>query len=122
VFIRVDNIAQAARVGLAWSHREPQQPAKLLADRLVVIDPSVGIEVASLSAPWVEAPTERQTVGPHGGDGGGEVDVSQLVNTLGGRLGQSNVFRAGHHVRRGDSYFPLWRGHKSAIFSIRPPR
>src|SRR4029078_7182472 len=87
------NVAQAARVGLSRPHREPQHLGKLLAERLVVIDPGFGIESASLTASWVEALAERQTVGRHIGADGAEVDVSQLVDTLGVRLGQSNVFR-----------------------------
>jgi hypothetical protein len=94
VFIRVDNIAQAARVGLARPRRAPKHLAKLLAERLVVIDPGFGIETASLTASWVEALTERQTIGRHVGEnGGGEVDISQLVDTLGVRLGENKVFR-----------------------------
>jgi protein ImuB len=93
VFIRVDNIAQATRIGLSRPHREPKHLAKLLAERLVVIDPGFGIETAALTASWTEALTERQTIGPHVNDGVGEVDVSQLVDTLGVRLGPNNVFR-----------------------------
>jgi protein ImuB len=93
VFVRVDNIAQAARVGLSRPHREPKHLAKLLVERLVVIDPGFGIESATLTASWVEALTERQTVGRHVEDGAGDVDMSQLVDTLGVRLGQANVFR-----------------------------
>jgi protein ImuB len=93
VFIRVDNINQAARIGLSRPYREPKHLSKLLAERLVVIDPGFGIEVASLTASWVEAVTERQTVGRHVGEAGAEVDISQLVDTLGVRLGQNKVFR-----------------------------
>lgn len=93
VFIRVDNIAQAARVGLSRPHREAKHLSKLLSERLVVIDPGFGIETASLTATWVEALTERQTIGRHIAPGGSGVDVSQLVDTLGVRLGQNNVFR-----------------------------
>jgi protein ImuB len=63
VFLRVDNIAQAARIGLSRPYREPKHLAKLLAERLVVIDPGFGIESASLTASWVEALVERQTIG-----------------------------------------------------------
>jgi protein ImuB len=93
VFVRVDNIAQAARVGLARPHREPKHLAKLLCERLVVIDPGFGIETASLTATWIEAVTERQTIGRHVGEDGAEVDISQLIDTLGVRLGGKNVFR-----------------------------
>ena len=93
VFIRVDNIAQAARVGLSRPYREPKHLSKLLAERLVVIDPGFGIESAALTASWIEAVSERQTVGRHIQDDGSDVDVSQLVDTLGVRLGQNKVFR-----------------------------
>jgi nucleotidyltransferase/DNA polymerase involved in DNA repair len=77
VFVRVDNITQAARIGLSRPYREPKHLARLLADRLVVIDPGFGIEVASLTASWVEALAEKQTVGRHVAEDGSEVDVSQ---------------------------------------------
>jgi protein ImuB len=93
VFIRVDNLAQSARVGLSRPYREPEHLAKLLADRLVVIDPGLGIETAWLTASWVEAIVERQTVGRHIADDGADVDISQLVDTLGVRLGQNKVYR-----------------------------
>jgi protein ImuB len=41
----------------------------------------------------VEAIVERQTVGGHLDDSGGNVDVSHLVDTLGVRLGSKKVFR-----------------------------
>jgi len=93
VFLRVDNIAQAARIGLSRPYREPRHLAKLLAERLVVIDPGFGIETASLTASWVEAVVERQTIGRHVGIDGSQHDVSQLIDTLGVRLGENNVFR-----------------------------
>jgi protein ImuB len=93
VFVRVDNIPQAARIGLSRPYREPRHLAKLLAERLVVIDPGFGIESASLTASWVESMVERQTIGRHLSNDGSDVDVSQLVDTLGLRLGQNNVFR-----------------------------
>ncbi len=93
VFLRVDNIAQSARIGLSRPYREPKHLVKLLADRLVVIDPGFGIEIASLTASWVEALAERQTIGAHLAEDGSQVDVSQLVDTLGVRLGSKNVYR-----------------------------
>jgi protein ImuB len=93
VFLRVDNLAQAVRVGLSRPYREPVHLGKLLAERLVLVDPGFGIETASLTASWIEALTERQTIGRHVADGASEVDVSQLVDMLGVRLGQSQIFR-----------------------------
>jgi site-specific DNA recombinase len=93
VFLRVDNLAQAVRIGLSRPYREPKHLAKLLAERLVLVDPGFGIETASLTGSWVEAITERQTVGRHVGADGADVDVSQLVDMLGVRLGQNKIFR-----------------------------
>jgi protein ImuB len=59
----------------------------------VLVDPSFGIEAARLTASWTEALAERQTIGRHIGAEGSDVDVSQLVDTLGVRLGPNNVFR-----------------------------
>jgi protein ImuB len=58
-----------------------------------VIDPGFGIELASLTASWVEALAEKQTIGRHVAEDGSQVDVSQLVDTLALRLGPENVFR-----------------------------
>lgn len=93
VFMRVDNIEQAVRIGLSRPYREPVHLSKLLAERLVLVDPGFGIEAATLTASWIEALTERQTVGRHITADGSDVDVSQLVDTLGIRLGPNNVFR-----------------------------
>jgi protein ImuB len=93
VFTRVDNLAQAVRVGLSRPYREPVHLAKLLTERLVLVDPGFGIESATLTASWIEAITERQTIGRHMTPDGAEVDVTQLVDTLGARLGEKSVFR-----------------------------
>ena len=89
VFQRVDNIAQAIRIGTSKSNRDTKHLTKLLAERLVLIEPGFGIEEATLTASWVEALTERQTVGMHVAEAGSEVVVSQLVDTLRVRLGIS---------------------------------
>jgi protein ImuB len=93
VFMRVDNLAQAVRVGLSRPYREPVHLAKLLEERLVLVDPGFGIEAATLTASWIEAITERQTIGRHVTPDSSEVDVTQLVDTLGVRLGEKSVFR-----------------------------
>ncbi len=93
IFERIDRVTQAARVSLSLPHRDPKHLAKLLSERLVVIDPGLGIETAVLVASWVEALAERQTIGAHVAPAGAEVDVSQLVDTLAVRLGPQNIFR-----------------------------
>ena len=93
VFQRVDNVAQAIRIGTSKPNRDTKHLAKLLAERLVLVEPGFGIEEATLTASWIEALTERQTVGAHVAEAGSEVDVSQLVDTLRVRLGNERVFR-----------------------------
>jgi protein ImuB len=93
VFTRVDDLSQAVRIGLSRPYREPAHLGKLLAERLVLVDPGFGIETATLTASWVEALTERQIVGRHVAAGGPDVDVGGLVDTLGVRLGHDKVFR-----------------------------
>src|SRR5450759_1704944 len=93
VFMRVDNLAQAVRIGLSRPYREPVHLSKLLAERLVLVDPGFGIESAALTASWIEALTERQTIGRHIAAEGSDVDVGQLVDTLAVRLGQDSVYR-----------------------------
>jgi protein ImuB len=93
VFMRVDNLPQAVRIGLSRPYREPIHLGKLLSERLVLVDPGFGIETATLTASWVEALTERQIIGRHISAGASEADVGRLVDTLGVRLGQDKVFR-----------------------------
>jgi protein ImuB len=93
VFQRVDNVAQAIRIGTSKPNRDAKHLTKLLAERLVLVEPGFGIEEATLTASWIEALTERQTVGVHVAEAGSEVDVSQLVDTLRVRLGNERVFR-----------------------------
>jgi protein ImuB len=93
VFQRVDNIAQAIRMGTSKPNRDAKHLTKLLAERLVLVEPGFGIEEATLTASWNEALLERQTVGAHVAEAGSEVDISQLVDTLRVRLGNERVFR-----------------------------
>ena len=59
--MRVDNIAQAIRIGTSRPDRNAAHLAKPLAERLVLVDPGFGIEEATLTASWIEALTARQT-------------------------------------------------------------
>lgn len=93
VFLRVDNIAQAVRIGTARPNRDPVHLGRLLKERLVLVDPGFGIERATLTASWVEALSERQTLGRHVADDEGGVDLGPLIDTLRARLGANRVFR-----------------------------
>ena len=95
VFMRVDNIAQAVRIGIGTSrpNRNAAHLAKLLTERLVLVDPGFGIEEATLTASWIEALTERQTIGAHVAKAGESTDVGELVDRLRVKLGAERVFR-----------------------------
>lgn len=93
VFTRVDNVTQAVRIGTGRPSRDGRHLAKLLAERIVLVDPGFGIEQASLTASWVEALTERQTEGAHVAEQGTEAGLDGLVDTLSVRLGSRRVFR-----------------------------
>jgi protein ImuB len=93
VFLRVDNIAQAVRITTSRPNRDPKLLSKLLGERLVLVDPGFGIEQATLTASWVEALTERQTIGRHVANPGAEADIGSLVDTLSVRLGRKRLFR-----------------------------
>jgi protein ImuB len=93
VFLRVDNVAQAVRIGTSRPNRDQRHLGKLLSECLVLVDPGFGIERATLTASWVEALTERQTVGRHVAEDGSDADVGSLVDTLRTRLGSDRVFR-----------------------------
>ena len=93
VFLRVDNITQAIRIGTSRPNRDQKHLGKLLEERLVLVDPGFGIERATLTASWVEALSERQTLGRHVADNGIDTDIGPLIDTLRTRLGPERVFR-----------------------------
>jgi protein ImuB len=93
VFQRVDNITQAIRIGTSRPNRDQKHLGKLLGERLVLVDPGFGIERATLTASWVEALSERQTLGRHVADDGVDTDIGPLIDTLRTRLGPERVFR-----------------------------
>jgi protein ImuB len=93
VFLRVDNITQAVRIGTSRPNRNPKHLAKLLGERLVLVDPGFGIEDATLTASWIEALTEKQILGAHVAKPGESADVGDLVDKLRVKLGAERVFR-----------------------------
>jgi protein ImuB len=93
VFLRVDNITQAVRIGTSRPNRDQKHLGKLLEERLVLVDPGFGIERATLTASWVEALSERQTIGRHVSDDGIDADIGPLIDSLRTRLGHDRVYR-----------------------------
>jgi hypothetical protein len=61
--------------------------------RLVLVDPGFGTERATLTASWVEALSERQTVGRHVSDEETDADIGRLIDSLRTRLGHDRVYR-----------------------------
>ena len=70
-----------------------QASRQLLAERLVVIDPGFGIESALAHGLLGRSFSRAADHRPPRGSGRSQHEVSQLVDTLGVRLGESNVFR-----------------------------
>jgi len=93
VFGRVDRAAQAVQVKTARPNRDPTHLARLLGDRLEVIDPGFGIEDALLVASRVEplAPKQTSVKGLDMDDG--DPDLGNLVDRLATRLGDDKVYR-----------------------------
>ena len=91
VFARVDRLDQAIRIGTARPSRDAAHLARLLSERLPLIDPGFGIEEAVLCASRVEPLAERQD--SHLAAGPQAPDLAALVDTLLVRLGAARVYR-----------------------------
>ncbi|THK37048.1 DNA polymerase Y family protein [Ensifer sp. MPMI2T] len=89
---RVDNRLQAVRVGTAMPVRDVKRLTRLLTDKIETIEPGFGIEILSLTATLAEPLSEKQTLTALVDDG--LPDVSDLVDTLINRVGESCLYRA----------------------------
>jgi protein ImuB len=94
LFTRVDGIPQAVRIGLSRPSRDARHFAKLLGERLVLVDPGFGIEGAVLTASWAERLAPTQTIGAHVKGKTSDGELGPLVDTLAVRLGGGRIFRA----------------------------
>jgi protein ImuB len=88
---RVDNSAQAIRIGTAQPVRDAKRLTRLLCDKIETIDPGFGIETLSLTATGVEPIAHRQHATslierP-------EADISDLIDTLANRIGENRIYR-----------------------------
>jgi protein ImuB len=88
---RVDNRAQAVRVGMATPVRDARRLTRLLCDKIETISPGFGIEVMTLAATVAE-PIERKQIVSSLID---ETvpDVSDLIDTLMNRVGERAIYR-----------------------------
>jgi len=88
---RVDSELQAVRVGTSLPVRDPKRIARLLSDKIETIDPGFGIELMVLTAVMAEPFATRQMASVLIEDS--EADVSDLVDTIGNRIGADHMFR-----------------------------
>src|SRR5271154_518765 len=89
---RVDNRAQAVRVGTGLPLRDVKRMTRLLCDKIETIDTGFGIEVITLAATVAEPLLPKQASSnlidqP-------EPDVSGLMDLLANRVGERNLYRA----------------------------
>ena len=89
---RVDNRAQAVRVGTGLPLRDVKRMARLLCDKIETIDPGFGIEVMTLAATVTEPLLPKQA--SSGLIDQPDPDVSGLIDLLANRVGEKNLYRA----------------------------
>jgi protein ImuB len=88
---RVDNRAQAVRVGMATPVRDANRLTRLLCDKIETISPGFGIEVMTLAATVAEPIERKQTVSALIEETA--PDVSDLIDTLMNRVGERAIYR-----------------------------
>jgi protein ImuB len=88
---RVDDRAQAVRVGTALPVRNAKRLTRLLCDKIETIDPGFGIERMILAATMAEPLPEKQISSVLVEEP--ERDVSSLIDTLANRVGGHRLYR-----------------------------
>ena len=88
---RVDNRAQAVRVGTGLPLRDAKRMTRLLRDKIETIDPGFGIEIMTLTAAVAEPLAPKQAVSCLVEEP--EPDVSGLIDLLANRVGEQNLYR-----------------------------
>lgn len=88
---RVDNRAQAVRIGMAIPVRDVRRLTRLLCDKIETIEPGFGIEVMTLAASVAEAMSAKQAVTSFIEEP--MADVSALIDTLTNRVGERRLYR-----------------------------
>lgn len=88
---RVDNRAQAVRVGTATPVRDVKRLTRLLCDKIETIEPGFGIEVMTLTVTVAEPLSGKQTVSSLVEEA--VPDVSDLIDTLINRVGERAIYR-----------------------------
>jgi len=88
---RVDNRAQAVRVGTGLPLRDAKRMTRLLSDKIETIDPGFGIEIMTLTATVAEPLAPKQAVSSLVEEP--EPDVSGLIDLLANRVGERSLYR-----------------------------
>ncbi|MGZ8360708.1 MAG: Y-family DNA polymerase [Allosphingosinicella sp.] len=88
---RVDNRIAAVRIGTAKPVRDVKRLTRLLGDRIETIEPGLGIELMTLSAPIAE-PLDYRQVATRLSDPA-LPDVAGLIDTLANRIGAHRLYR-----------------------------
>ncbi|MFC3694880.1 Y-family DNA polymerase [Chenggangzhangella methanolivorans] len=88
---RVDNDAQAVRVGMAMPVCDAKRLTRLLCDKIETIAPGFGIELMTLAATVAEPLKRQQVVSSLIEET--VADVSDLVDTLMNRVGERAIYR-----------------------------
>jgi protein ImuB len=96
LFTRIDGRPMTISIGTARASRDAGHLAQLLADRLVEVDPGLGVERMTLLASRAEPLNARQLASQIG-DGAESSDISVLVDKLSNRLGEDRVYRLASH-------------------------
>lgn len=92
LFHRIDGVVSAVRVGTTAASHDQRHLARLLSERLVEVDPGLGVEAMTLTASITQPFKETQRLNAlvpehhHG-------DVARLVDTLANRLGFDRIYR-----------------------------
>ncbi len=88
---RVDNRAQAIRIGTALPVRDARRLNRLLCDKIQTIEPGFGIEVLALAATLTERLRDRQAVTALIEEP--DANISDLIDTLANRVGDHRLYR-----------------------------
>lgn len=92
LFHRVDGASAALRVGAAQGTRDPAHIVRLFGERLDTVDPSFGIEAASLAATRTEPFAARQLTG-RDVDEAAEPELGTLIDRIANRIGSRRLYR-----------------------------
>ena len=96
LFTRIDGRSMTISIGTARASRDVEHLTQLLADRLVEVDPGLGVERMTLLASRAELLNARQLASQIG-DGAESSDISVLIDKLSNRLGEDRIYRLTSH-------------------------